>query len=160
FPQALAQVLCDTPLLRLSAWNDAAYLYVQAVLWTDDDDTLGTTRKGSPTGDWGAVVLDVEPAGPATPFKGRYYHVNPWPSLPGLRLETQTGPRTTGGLQNTSGGRGAVRYLPYHGRLVRVDSFLIPLQEIGRRPGDALPLAYHANSPHPRLDINSIAFQH
>jgi hypothetical protein len=54
FPQAEAQVLFDDPDLRVSVYNDARYLYVQAIVWNDADDTLGETDarrdRGRPPG--------------------------------------------------------------------------------------------------------------
>ena len=44
FPQAEAQVLCDQEELRVSAWTNAHYLYVQAIVWADADDTVVETE--------------------------------------------------------------------------------------------------------------------
>jgi hypothetical protein len=51
FPQKQAKVVCDTADLRLSVWNNDQYLYVQAVLWKDNDSAPGKTEDGRTIGD-------------------------------------------------------------------------------------------------------------
>ena len=48
FPQDEAIVLCDRTDLRLSVWNNREVLFVQAVLWTDDDETTSTRTAVTP----------------------------------------------------------------------------------------------------------------
>src|SRR4051794_30714268 len=67
FPQPRSTVLCDEPELRVSCWNDAAHLYVQAILWKDGDDTIGESADGRPIGDWSVLSLDVDADGKVTP---------------------------------------------------------------------------------------------
>jgi hypothetical protein len=83
FPQAQATVLCDEPDLRVSAWNDASYLYIQAILWKDDNDALDKSADGRPIGDWGALSLDVDADGKVTPERDLEYCLNPWVGQPG-----------------------------------------------------------------------------
>jgi thiol-disulfide isomerase/thioredoxin len=159
FPQGKATVLCDTKDLRLSAWNDAAYLYVQAVVWADDDDSLGETDDGRPIGDGSVLSLDLDADQKATPNVDREYMLNPWPSLPGLRYAVVLGGGATTHIKGDTKGRGAVRYLDAGGKTVRVDSYLIPLAEIGRKPGDRIRLAYWGSSVKPELTLNSVGFE-
>lgn len=51
FPQKWAKVICDNDELRLSAWNNSEYFYVQAVLWKDNSPALGKTDDGRAIGD-------------------------------------------------------------------------------------------------------------
>jgi WD40 repeat protein/thiol-disulfide isomerase/thioredoxin len=159
FPQGKATVLCDTKDLRLSAWNDAAYLYVQAVLWADNDDSLGETDDGRPTGDGSVLSLDLDADQKVTPNVDRDYMLNPWPGLPGLRYTVPLGQNANTAIQGDAKGRGAARYLGAGGKKVRVDSYLIPLAEIGRKPGDKIRFAYWGSSVKPELTLNSVGFE-
>jgi thiol-disulfide isomerase/thioredoxin len=160
FPQAQAKILCDEPGLRLSSWNDASSLYVQAVLWRDGDDAIGETADGRPSGDQGVLSLDVDADGKATPRLDRVYHLNPWPSLPGLRYQIRLSENGSSGLMGDSKGRGAIRYLDTgEGKRVRIDSFVVPLAEIGKKAGEEIRLAYYGDSPHPVITVNSLGYQ-
>jgi len=153
FPQAQATVLYDRPDLRVSAWNDASYLYVQAILWKDDRDEY-EPKDG---GDEGMLILDVDANNKVTPQRDRVYCV--WPSIAGLQYLVYLSENTWTGLRNDSKGRGAVRYLDQgRGTRVRVDSFVIPLDEIGRRPSETIRLAYMGTSPHTNVTVNSVAY--
>jgi thiol-disulfide isomerase/thioredoxin len=159
FPQAQAQKLCDAADARVSLWNDAGYLYVQAVLWKDNDDALGETADGRAIGDNGTLCLDLDADQKNTPKIDRRYTLNPWPQMPGLHYQVCVSENGWTGLQRDSKGRGAIRYLPAGGGKVRVDSFVIPLEEIGKKPGDKFRLAYYGSSPKPELTVNSVGFQ-
>jgi WD40 repeat protein/thiol-disulfide isomerase/thioredoxin len=159
FPQGKATVLCDTKDLRLSAWNDVAHLYVQAVLWSDDDDSLGETDDGRPIGDGSVLSLDIDADQKVTPNVDRDYMLNPWPALPGLRYTVALGQNANTAIQGDTKGRGAVRYLGAAGKKVRVDSYFIPLAEIGRKPGDKIRFAYWGSSVKPELTLNSVGFE-
>lgn len=158
FPQHEATVLCDTPDLRLSVWNDAAHLYAQAVLWTDNDPSVGKAADGRAVGDNAVLRVDADADGKPTPKADRNYSLNPWPHLPGLRYSVVNGPNAMSTLQADSKGRGAVRYEVDGGARVRVDSFLVPLAELGRKPGDKVRLAYWGGSPNPKRTVNSVGF--
>ena len=160
FPQDEAVVLRDWTDLRLSVWNNREVLVVQAVLWTDDDETPGETPDGRKIGDNAALSLDVNGDGRPTADVDRIYYLNPWPSRPGLRDQVAaTGGRTTH-LGHNSAGRGSINYLPTaDGRHVRVDTFVIPLSELGTEPGRAMRLVYFAHSPVPGFRLNSAAFE-
>jgi thiol-disulfide isomerase/thioredoxin len=158
FPQDKATVLCDTKDLRVSAWNDAAHLYVQAVVWGDGDDSLGETRDGRKIGDYSTLLVDADADGKPTPKVDRNYTLNPWPTLPGLRYQVLVSETGSTGLQGDSKGRGSIHYAQTAAGKVRVDSYVIPLAEIGRKPGDKIRFAYYASSPKPELTLNSIGF--
>jgi hypothetical protein len=160
FPQAQAQVLCDQEDLRLSVWNNADYLYVQAIVWGDDDDSLGRTDEGREIGDTSQLSLDVDSDQDYTPRIDRHYALNSAPDHPGMHYEIVLGKGSSTGLLRDSKGRGAIRYVETKtGQRVRVDNFVIPLTEIGRRPGQQLNLAYWASSPKPKLTLNSIGYE-
>jgi thiol-disulfide isomerase/thioredoxin len=163
FPQKSATVLCDTPELRLSAACDGTYLFVQAVLWKDGDNTPGLTDDGRKIGDTACLVVDADADGKITPKLDRVYSLDAWPSLPGLTYSVELGENASTGLQGDSKGRGSIQYVedPAAGApagKVRVDSFLIPLDEISRKAGDPLKIAYWGKSPKPELTLNSVAF--
>jgi thiol-disulfide isomerase/thioredoxin len=159
FPQAKADVLCDTKDLRLSAWNDARHLYIQAVVWADGDDGPGETEDGRPIGDWSSLTLDADADGKETPKVDRAYSLNPWPTLPGLRYSVVVGKGISTTLKGDSEGRGAIRYPAHGGKKVRVDSFVIPLADVGRKPGDKVRFTYWASSPKPDLTLNSVGYE-
>lgn len=155
FPQKDAQVLCDTPALRFSVWNNDQYLFAQAVMWTDDDASLGKTRDNRDIGDWSELMLSRKSDAKITPKLDREYLLNPWPGMGGLYYTTILGPRTTTGIESNTKGRGAVRYIKADGKLVRVDTYLIPLTEISGHAGDKIRLVYWGSSPKPELTVNS-----
>jgi thiol-disulfide isomerase/thioredoxin len=160
FPQAEAQVLFDDPNLRVSLFNDAHYLYVQAIVWNDADDTLGETEDGRAIGDRSYVHLDVDANAVITPQVDRVYSVNIWPHRQGLHYQVHLGNQRRTHLADDSAGRGCIKYVDAgNGTLARVDSFLIPLAEIGRGPGETVRLAFWARSQEPPLTLNSLGLQ-
>jgi thiol-disulfide isomerase/thioredoxin len=159
FPQDQATVLCDNNDLRVSAWNDAAHLYVQAVVWNDGDDSIGETADGRKIGDNSNLEIDADADGKVTPNVDRSYSINPWPKRLGLHYQVKLGASSSTGLKGDSKGRGSINYVPAASGQVRVDCFVIPLAEIGRKPGAKVRFAYYASSPKPKLTLNSIGFE-
>jgi thiol-disulfide isomerase/thioredoxin len=159
FPQKQATVFCDQPTLRFSVWSNHKYLFAQAILWTDDDSSLGKTPDNRDIGDWSVLMLDVDADGKPTKDVDRNYMLNPWPGDEGLHYDIVMGPGSTTGIEDDSHGLGAIRYLKTIGeKLVRVDTYLIPLAEISRRTGDKIRLAYWGQSPKPELTVNSTGY--
>jgi len=157
FPQKQATVLCDSSELRVSAWNDRVHLYVQAILFGDGDDRKGETEDGREIGDRSTLLVDCDADLKATPKVDRDYTLNPWPSMPGLHYQVVIDENAHTGLTADSKGRGSIAYLPgADGTRVRVDSYLIPLRELGREPGEKLRIAYWASSIEPELTLNSV----
>ena len=157
FPQNKATVVCDTKDLRVSVWNDAVYLYVQAVIWGDGDDSLGeSANDGRKIGDRSSLLLDVDVDGKTTPNVDRNYMLNPWPDRSGLGYEVMLGDGASTGIRTDSKGRGVIHYAQTATGKVRVDSYLIPIIEIGRKPGDHIRFDYDAWSPKPVLFLNSL----
>src|SRR5665213_1530111 len=114
-----AKVFCDGPTLRFSVCNDDKHLFAQAILWTDDDDSLGRDRFNRLTYDWSFLMLNVNPDGKVTPGVDREYVLNP--GTPGLYYAVENGWRTQTGLYDDSKGRGAIRYIKTDdGKRVRV----------------------------------------
>ncbi len=158
FPQAEAQVLRDDESLRVSVWNDARHLVVQAFVWGDADDALGETPDGRQIGDRSYLRLDVDADGAVTPEVDRVYCLNPWPERPGLRSPGLMAGGRASKFQSDSAGRGSIQYVDAgSGRLARVDTYAIPLAEIARRPGQTVRLAYWATTVRPNLTLSSIA---
>lgn len=161
FPQKDAKVFFDNPVLRFSVWNNDQYLFAQAVLWTDDDASLGKTPDNRDIGDWSVLMFSEKPDASITPNVDRIYLLDPWPAMGGLYYQTVLGVRTTTDIQNDTKGLGAVRYVKMaDGKMVRVDTYLIPLTEISRRAGDEVRLVYWGNSPKPPLTVNSAGFSY
>lgn len=164
FPQKDATVLCDQPTLRLSVWSNDQYLFAQAVLWTDDDASLGKDSYNRETGDWSELMLSVNADGKIVPKADREYILNPWPGTGGLYyqvvLKVVLNGGSTAGVQSDTKGLGAVRYIKVaDGKLVRVDTYLIPLSEISRHVGEKIRLAYWGDSPKPLLTVNSAGYE-
>jgi thiol-disulfide isomerase/thioredoxin len=159
FPQKDAKVLCDQPLLRFSVWNNSEYLFAQAVLWTDDDASLGKTEDNREIGDTSEVLLlDADETSNAD--TGRNYLLNPWPELNGIHYVVRINKGTTTGIQSDSKGRGAIRYIDCSGgKRIRVDTYLIPLSEISKKVGDKIRLCYWGFSPKPALTVNSAGYE-
>jgi len=161
FPQREAKVLCDSPDVRFSVWNNQEYLFTQAVLWADDDSSLGKTEDNREVGDWSKVMLDLDADGQETANVDRNYSLNPWPRLNGLQYQICLGSTTTTTIKSDSKGRGAIRYLDFSdGKRVRVDSYLIPMAEISRRVGDKIRICYWGYSPKPALTVNSVGYEY
>jgi hypothetical protein len=160
FPQAQAEVVCNQKDLRLSVWNDDQYLVLQSVLWKDDSDSLGKTRDGRSIGDYSIVSFDLDLDQMDTPKVDRLYLVNPWPYLLGLGYQIVMSEKSTSGIQTDSKGRGSIIYVPTSdGKQIRVDTYAILLDEIGKKIGDRIRFAYMAFSPHPEFRMNSIRFK-
>ena len=102
---------CDRSTLRFSVWNNGDYLFAQAILWTDDDASLGKTADNREIGDWSVLILDLDADGKSTKDVDRDYDLNPWPGTEGLQYQIELGPRSTTGIRDDSKGRGAIRYL-------------------------------------------------
>lgn len=159
FPQTQAKVLCDNADLRLSVWNNSIYLYVQAVLWKDNDWSLGKTDDGRTIGDNSVLLLDVDADGEVTANVDRNYLLNPWPTMLGLYYQISLGKGSTTGIKSDTSGRGAIRYIQTpEGKVIRVDSYLIPLAEISKQISDKIRLCYWGNSPLPALTVNSVGY--
>jgi hypothetical protein len=102
-------------------------------------------------------MLDLDNDGKETPGVDRMYSLNQRPYLPGLRHVIWKENGATTGEQDTSEGRGAIRYVATSGRKrVRVDTYLIPLQEISRHIGETIGICYYCYSVKPPLGMNSV----
>jgi thiol-disulfide isomerase/thioredoxin len=158
FPQKAATVLCDTQDLRLSVASDGTHLFAQAVIWKDGDSSEGTTDDGRKIGDHSTLNIDADADGKATANLDRHYSLNPWPSLAGLHYSIAMGESMSTGLQGDSKGRGSIQYVEEGGSKVRVDTYLIPLEELKRKDGEKVKLAFWASSQTPALVVNSVGF--
>lgn len=160
FPQAEAKVLCDNADLRLSVWNNAQFLYAQAVLWKDSDPALGKTDDGRSIGDNSNLMLDVDADGKATANVDRTYLLNPWPGMTGMYFDICLGPGSTTHIMDNTAGRGAIRYIQTpEGKIIRVDVFVVPLAEISKHVSDKIRLCYYGDSPLPPITVNSGGYE-
>jgi thiol-disulfide isomerase/thioredoxin len=160
FPQTEAKVLCDNADLRFSVWNNAQFLYAQAVLWKDPDPALGKTDDGRTIGDNSNLMLDVDADGKATANVDRTYLLNPWPEMTGMYHQICLGAGSTTHIMDDTAGRGAIRYIQTpEGKIIRVDVFVIPLAEISKHVSDKIRLCYYGDSPLPPITVNSGGYE-
>jgi len=160
FPQKESKVLCDQPTLRFSIWNNDKYLFAQAILWTDNDGSLGKTPDNREIGDWSVLMLDLDADGKSIKNVDRDYMLNPWPGMEGLHYDIELGEGSTTGINSDSKGRGSIRYLKtLDGKQIRIDTYLIPMLEISRHVGDKIRLGYWGSSPKPPLTVNSTGYE-
>lgn len=156
FPQAEATVLHDDDALRVSAWNDAKWVYAQTVLWGDNSNHVGPMGQYQRTRD--TSTLYVESDGDLSVAERRYT-LNGTPFVLGLRWQNwMPDHKIWSGLSGDGKEfRGAIRYARTpDGRRVRVDSLLIPLGQWKVAPGATIHLAVEATSPVPALTVKSV----
>ena len=157
FPQATSRVLCNNPALRFSVWSNDQYLFAQAVLWKDNDSSVGKDADDQPLGDYSHLGLDLDGNGKETPDVDRIYYLNQRPYQPGMRFSIVKSGFARTGMKDDYEGRAALRYVDAgNGQRVRVDTYLIPLEAISRHVGDKIGLCYYAFSPKPRMTLNSV----
>lgn len=157
FPQDDATVLCHTDLLRFSVCSNTDFLSAQAVLWAVSRPFIGKTRDNRDVGNHSTLLLDVDADCQQTPDVDRRYSLDPWPHKPGLHYQVVLSESSTTGLRDDSAGHGCIRYLDTpDGQTVRVDTYLIPLSEIGSAVGDCIRMCYWASSPSPPLTVDSV----
>lgn len=160
FPQAKAKVLCDRKDVRLSAWNNTTHLYIQAVLWDDNEGDAKSTEAARQVKDGSVLVLDLDNNKKQTAKVDREYSLNADVTMPGLWYSIAVSASKTTPLLDDSKGRGSVRYVDAgKGRKVRIDSYFLPLSELGRNPGDTIRVAYWARSVKPKFIANSTGFK-
>ncbi|MCR9197834.1 MAG: TlpA family protein disulfide reductase [Planctomycetaceae bacterium] len=153
------RTLCETSQLRVQAWHDDVHLVVQAVAWQDGDDGLGETVDGRKIGDRGTLVLDVDGDRKRTPRVDRSYTLNPWPTIPGLRYTIPYERNASSHIKGDSTGRGCIRLQKSGTATVRVDTYVIPLEEIGATIGQTVRLAVLVSSTVPEFVANSVGYK-
>ncbi len=168
FPQKDARVLHDDKNLSFSVTSDADYLFAQAILWNDGDASNLTLTNGKTLGDYSSIMFLSGSDKKRTPDVDRNYSINPLPHLRGLYYSVVKDAAKLGfgrdkfvssPLQNDSHGRGRIDYVSTaQGKIVRVDSYLIPLMEISKRQGDTIKFCYFGYSAKPALIVNSAGF--
>ena len=157
FPQKDSVILCEHERLRLSLSSNSEYLFVQAVLWQDGDNALGKTNDGRDIGDTSNLSLDLDSDGSNTANVDRRYSLNPWPTLPGLYYQIQLGGGATTTLRDDSIGRGSIQYIEDSpGQKLRIDTFLLPLKELGIDANKEIRLSYWAGSPSPEFSFSAV----
>ena len=160
FPQHYATMLWDQPLLRVSVWNNDHYLFVQAVLWTDNNPASGYATSTEQADDSSKLMLDLTADGVATPNVDRHYWLNRFPNLKGMYYQVSRSANSRTGMKHDSQGRGAIRFVDGPGgKLVRVDTYLIPLAELSKQVGDTIGLCYWGYSSQPPLAVSSIGYE-
>jgi hypothetical protein len=105
-------------------------------------------------------MLDLDADGAATPNLDRSYWLNRSQHQSGLYYQISLGGPNKTGMKHDSQGWGAIRYVDVsNGKLVRVDTYLIPLAELSKQVGDTIGLCYWGYSPQPPLTVSSIGYQ-
>jgi hypothetical protein len=151
FPQKQAMVLYESPVFRLSVYNDNRYLFAQAVMWNDNISSV-TNANGSVDAVSSQLALDLNNDGVLTLDVDRQYQLGPAPYTRGLYYFIPRKDTTTSHPQDPTRGIGAIRYVEaLYGRRARVDSYLIPLDEISKHPGDRLSISFWGRSFKPPL---------
>lgn len=168
FPQKDAEIIVDNKELKLSFVNSDDYLLIQAIVWQDNDDTNGLDEKGLAIGDRSSVTFLLGSNKKRTPHADRVYLINPWPDDLGLNYQILRDPvRSESGvelqafsvLQRNSLGKGQINHIrTSDGKIIRVDTYLIPLAELGKVAGDNFPISFYAASPKPDMIVSSMAF--
>jgi hypothetical protein len=157
FPQKDAKVLYDGPDLRFSVWNNAEYLFAQAIAWTEGPVVSTQTNDTRFTmDDWSVFMLDMDADQKVTYRIDRTYLLNSPIGLKGLLCSIELSEKSITTLMNDSNGRGGIRHMETsNGKKVRVDTYLIPLEEIHRHLGDKIRVSYSGFSPKTLLNVNS-----
>ncbi len=154
FPQHDAKVLSDQPTARFSAWSNKEWLYVQIICWADPDPQNWTSPDGKERCDESHVYIDLDNDQEREP-EDAHYALNPEPAMRGLHRE-KTASDAVVKFVPGSAGRGSIKFVDGEtSSKIRVDSFLIPLREIGKKPGDRIRLAVVGMSWKPRIGFNS-----
>jgi hypothetical protein len=155
FPQRSSIILSDQLEARFSAWSNAEWLYVQVVIWVDGDDSTATITNGKEICDQTWLFLDLDADQAHEPDEDLAYVLDPEPTKRGLYRRKKVAERQYE-MVGDSKGRGGIRFVNADkGKKVRVDSFLIPLAEIGKTPGSKIRLAVSGHSPKPEVAFNS-----
>lgn len=159
FPQKEAKVLCDTDELRFSVWNNGEHFLAQAILWHDSEATVGVRNGGHQSRDLSILHFDRGGELDPSPMADRKYNLESSLMMPALRYQARASNGWTP-AKDDSKARGAIRYetMP-NGKKARVDTFAIPLGELGGAPGKTIRLAYWAMSANPDFVVNSTSFK-
>jgi hypothetical protein len=153
FPQRSARNLSGQIAARFSAWSNAEWLYIQVVVWADGDDAPTKTADGKERGDQTWLLLDLN--ADQAPDGDRTYVLDPEPSKRGLYRRKKVADKQYDMVADSKG-RGGIRFVNAdNGKKVRVDSFLIPLAELEKKPGEKIRLAVSGYSPQPDVAFNS-----
>jgi hypothetical protein len=155
FPQASATVLADQQEARFSVWSNAEFLFVQILVWADDDDSLAKNASGQDMCDISSLFLNLDVQRTDGVITDRTYYIAPKPELHGLHYRLRGDQQGTPPLMADSKGRGSIQFVPSGGKKLRVDSFLIPLAEIGKKSGDMIRLSLSGHSVAPQVSFNS-----
>lgn len=175
FPQASAKVLVDNADLRVSIANDSEYLAIQAIIWKDNDNASGQNSVGQPSGDYSALLTTNNKGSRLEPDEDRTYFLDPLPDMTGLYYSTYSGKRTfvttlgngrrvtfkaeaSSPLKGDSKGKGKIEYIHVEGRTIRVDTFVIPISELGKHAMSNLRACYFVSSSVPILKFNSCGY--
>jgi len=157
----IAKIYCDNEHLKLSAYNDEKYLYVQAAIYDDGvSEGTGEISQDRRVVDYSEVLFAMGPGERRTPDIDKNYFLNPLAGMEGLYCQTVLSDDSFSGLEKAAGGDGKIVYLPAgDNKKVRFDRYAIALRDIsGFRSGRAIKFCFYAYSEKPRFEINSAGF--
>jgi len=152
FPQQTATTLLDSPEMKVSVASNAQWLLVQAIFWSDSSPSPApqSAREAKPT-DTSVLALDLDSNGKETPHLDRNYLINPWDIMPGLYFTESRGGRATSELSKQTKAVGGIHWTSdSDGKLVRLDTYAIPLSEISKKPNDHVRLGFYLKSEVPK----------
>lgn len=157
----IAVTFCDNDHLKLSAYNDFDYLYIQAAIYDDDTgEGIIDISQGRQVADLSAIYFDLDADGKPTPGVDRHFSLNPLVGMDGLYYQTVLGNDCTSGLEEAKGGGGKIVYLQAGGpKKTRFDRYAIAMDELpGARKGFTIKFCFYASSEKPQFEVNSAGF--
>ena len=106
--------------------------------------------------DWSVFMLDMDADQKVTYRVDRAYLLNSPIGMKGLLCSIELGPKSVTTLMPDSKGRGGIRHVvTSDGRKVRVDTYLIPMDEIHGHLGDKIRVSYSGLLAETLLNVNS-----
>jgi len=157
----IAKVFCDNEHLKLSAYNDSRYLYVQAAIYGDGiSEGIRAISQGRKIADYSQISFDMDADGRRTPQKDREFSVNPLVSMEGLYYDVVVSDRATTSLKKAADGDGKIIYRPVGGdKVVRFDRYAIALSDLFvDGGGQTIKFCFYAYSENPMFEINSAGY--
>lgn len=153
----IAAVLAKTLFIKLSVYNDSDFLYIQAIIYPDNEKEGETTlENGYRIVDSSIVHFDLNADGLKTPNVDKKFYIKPSGVSRGLYYQTILSERSSTRLFQLESGSVDITYEPINGRIVRIDRYAIPLDElIGKDKSRAIKLLFEARSIEPKLQIVS-----
>jgi hypothetical protein len=152
-------MLCDHDELSVGVRNDASSLFVRAAVWNDGNSALGVGPTSSqPLGDLSVLMIHFGNDTARTAGQDLDVILNPWPEVPGIRMQRRISAGVSTTMQEVEGASGSIRYVSVaDGKSVRTDEYELPLRGLGLQRGIALSVAFYALSSAPAFATSCAA---